>query len=125
MVTQIEKKSKKASSKKVVVVARVFIKVTGYVCYIVRSSKGDATYCTTLNSQGKATGCTCPAHKPCYHMTQLEALESERQPRQEAPQLVTIDQAMAEAQQAMSGEYDLCIGCQRRIKAGQSYCPRC
>ncbi len=51
--------------------------LTGVVCYLIRSSNGHDEYCTTVVN-GKATGCTCPAHKPCYHMQQLEAKEAER-----------------------------------------------
>lgn len=49
----------------------------GYVVYTVLSSNGVDTYHTTLVN-GHATGCTCPATKPCYHMTQLEQNEKER-----------------------------------------------
>lgn len=50
----------------------------GTVSYLVRSSNGKSTYCCTLIN-GKASGCSCPSRKPCYHMTQLEAKEQERQ----------------------------------------------
>ncbi len=69
-------KSQKAQ-KVVNVIARYFMKRNGHVVYAVRSSNGVDTYCTTIIN-GKATGCTCPATKPCYHMIQLEAKEAAR-----------------------------------------------
>ena len=54
-------------------------KLNGIVTYCVRSSNGKDFYYTTLIN-GKASGCGCPAYKPCYHMTQLEALEAARKP---------------------------------------------
>lgn len=76
--------SRKASTKVVHILARYQLKASGHVVYEVRSSKGDATYCTTIIN-GKATGCTCESRKPCYHMVQLEAREAQRrvQPSQE------------------------------------------
>ena len=52
-------------------------KPNGRISYLVRSSNGEDTYCTTL-IDGKASGCSCPSKKPCYHMTQLEAKEAAR-----------------------------------------------
>jgi len=52
-------------------------KFNGMVTYAVRSSNGEVIYCTTL-VDGKATGCSCPAHSKCYHKTQLEAIELKR-----------------------------------------------
>ena len=70
--------SKKNQTPKTVnIVARYFIKRNGAVVYQVRSSNGQDTYTTTLIN-GHATGCSCPAVKPCYHMTQLEQREQER-----------------------------------------------
>ena len=63
--------------KTVSVIARYQLKRNGHVVYTVRSSNGQDTYNTTLVN-GKATGCSCPATKPCYHMTQLEQREAER-----------------------------------------------
>ena len=54
-------------------------KPNGRISYLVRSSNGKDTYCTTL-IDGKASGCSCPSKKPCYHMTQLEAKEAARTP---------------------------------------------
>ena len=67
------------TQKVVQVIARYYIKRNGHVVYTVRSSDGLNTYTTTLVN-GKATGCTCPSRKPCYHGTQLEALEAARVP---------------------------------------------
>lgn len=75
MVQQASKNRK--PQKTVKVIARYFIKATGAIVYKVQSSKGNETYCTTIIN-GRATGCTCPALKPCYHMTQLEQREQER-----------------------------------------------
>jgi hypothetical protein len=54
-------------------------KLNGIVSYAVRSSNGKDIYCTTF-IEGKASGCSCPARKPCYHMVQLEAREALRRP---------------------------------------------
>lgn len=48
------------------------------VVYLVRSSNGVDQYQTSLFN-GKATGCTCPSKKPCYHMKGAEAREAARQ----------------------------------------------
>lgn len=71
--------SRKATVTKIVqIIARVEFKSDSRkVVYLVRSSKGDATYQTTL-FDGRATSCTCPAMKPCYHMVQLERSEQAR-----------------------------------------------
>src|SRR2546429_3021182 len=39
-------------------------------------------YTTLFRSliDGKASGCSCPSKKPCYHMTQLEEREAARKP---------------------------------------------
>ena len=69
-------KSRKAT-KTVHIVARVTFKAEerkAYTCYIVRSSNGVDTYTVTLVN-GTATGCDCPARKPCYHMTGCESAE--------------------------------------------------
>ena len=66
-----------ASSKQIQIIARYTNKQTGMVSYLVRSSDGKSTYCTTL-IDGIASGCSCPAKSSCYHKTQLEAKESER-----------------------------------------------
>lgn len=63
--------------KQVKIIARCQFKKNGIVLYKVQSSNGHDTYHTTIVN-GKATGCTCPATKPCYHMTQLQQIEAER-----------------------------------------------
>jgi len=65
------------ATKTVTVLARYQFKSSGHVVYNVRSSNGVDTYCTTIIN-GKATGCTCPSHKPCYHMTGCEQVEAAR-----------------------------------------------
>lgn len=72
--TQTAKTSKNVKTQ---IVARYFIKRNGHIVYAVRSSNGKDLYHTTIIN-GKATGCTCPSYKPCYHMTQLEEIEAER-----------------------------------------------
>src|SRR6476646_4774481 len=54
-------------------------KLNGTVTYLVRSSNGKSTYCTTL-VDGKASGCSCPSRSKngCYHKRQLESLELAR-----------------------------------------------
>ncbi|SRR5260370_41014229 len=52
-------------------------KLNGKVTYCIRSSNGSDFYYTTL-VDGKASGCSCPAHSKCYHKTQLEAIEVKR-----------------------------------------------
>lgn len=68
------------ATKQVQIIARYHIKKNGYVCYRVLSSNGKDQYCTTLNAQGKATGCSCPCTSPkgCYHMNQLQVIEQQR-----------------------------------------------
>lgn len=74
----IKQASKSRKSQKVVkVLLRYFIKATGAVVYKVQASNGVDTYCTTI-VRGKATGCTCPAFKPCKHMNHCEQLEQDR-----------------------------------------------
>lgn len=51
--------------------------LNGIVTYCVKSSNGKDFYYTTLVN-GKASGCSCPSKKPCYHLKQLEILESAR-----------------------------------------------
>lgn len=53
------------------------------VAYRVRSSDGTAEY-TCYLFDGKATSCDCPARKPCYHMSQLEAHEAATRETHEA-----------------------------------------
>lgn len=70
-----------ATTKEVLVLARYAHKtngkLNGTVSYLVRSSNGKDTYCMTL-IEGKASGCSCPSRKPCYHMKGLENKESAR-----------------------------------------------
>jgi hypothetical protein len=70
-----------SSSKEVQITARYAHKTNkkfnGLVTYAVLSSDGTTLYCTTLVN-GKASGCSCPSHKPCYHMKGLEAKEAAR-----------------------------------------------
>lgn len=69
---------KAIAQKTVTIIARIqFKNDSRKVCYLVRSSSGKDTYTTCLFN-GKATSCTCPARKPCYHMTQLETIEAAR-----------------------------------------------
>lgn len=66
------------ATKTVQVIARIQFKDDARkVVYKVRASNGRDTY-ETYFYDGRATSCTCPAHKPCYHMVQLEEKEAER-----------------------------------------------
>jgi hypothetical protein len=47
------------------------------VIYLARSSNGVDQHETTL-FDGKATSCSCPSKKPCYHMKAAEAREEAR-----------------------------------------------
>ena len=89
-------KTQQQAAKQVKIIARIAYKRNPKaVKYIVRSSNGVDQYETTIYN-GKATGCTCPATKPCYHMNQLEAKE---QQRSEATQAVAqAEQIVADAQ---------------------------
>lgn len=134
------KTRKPKQTKKVVVIARYFIKRNGHVCYLVRSSNGKDTYCTTI-IDGHATGCTCPAIKPCYHMTQLEQIERERMVKVPVEQvlndaheeIVQMDRdcdpnayaVLAEVKTVSVQDWDYCEGCQCRVKKGQRRCPNC
>lgn len=70
--------TKTRKQKTVHVIARIAFKNnSSIVTYLVRSSDGANVYTTTLYN-GKASGCDCPAHKPCYHMTGCETLEAKR-----------------------------------------------
>lgn len=70
-----------SSSKEVQITARYAHKtngkLNGLVTYAVLSSDGTTLYCTTL-IKGKASGCSCPSYKPCYHMKGLEQKEAAR-----------------------------------------------
>ena len=89
------------ATKTVQIIARVQFKADARkVVYLVRASNGVDQYETYMFA-GKATSCTCPAHKPCYHMTQLEAKEAERQPR---PFTVSALHELAEAVAAEAEE---------------------
>ena len=65
------------ATRTVQIIARIQFKADSRkVVYLVRGSKGEQ-YETCL-FDGKATSCTCESRKPCYHMTQLEQKEAER-----------------------------------------------
>lgn len=77
-------KVRKSSTKVVQVIARIEFKSDSRkVVYKVRSSDGSSVYETCLFN-GHAMSCTCPARKPCYHETQLEQIEAERQAQERA-----------------------------------------
>lgn len=68
----------KPTTKTVHIIARVQFKQTGYITYKVRSSKGNAQYTVTVSPEGDVKSCDCPANKPCYHMTGIQAIEDAR-----------------------------------------------
>lgn len=47
-----------------------------YITYTALSSDGHTEYIVTLNAQGKAVGCTCPATVPCKHRAAAEFEEA-------------------------------------------------
>lgn len=71
------------TTKQVTIIARYAHKTNGQlngtVTYLVKSSDGKSTYCTTIVN-GEASGCSCPSRskKGCYHKHQLQALEVAR-----------------------------------------------
>ncbi|MEO6891210.1 MAG: hypothetical protein ABI324_19670 [Ktedonobacteraceae bacterium] len=91
------------NTKIVNIIARYFVKKTGFVVYAVRSSDGTSVYYTTLDTRGHATGCTCPARKPCKHMHQMEAREQARREVAAPVAEVTtpVEEVLAAAQSAM------------------------
>jgi hypothetical protein len=92
------------TAKLVQVIARYTIKRNGHVVYLVRSSSGKEQYTTTLVN-GKATGCSCPAHGRCYHRTQLEQREQERIAQAET-EAANKARAMAQAREARLAQID-------------------
>jgi hypothetical protein len=62
------------------------------VVYQVGSSDGSKTYYTYFFGD-RATSCTCPASKPCYHMEQLEAYEVKRTAFLQASKAVKAEDA--------------------------------
>lgn len=79
--------------KQVKIIARYEIHRNGHVVYQVRSTSGQDIYNVTLVND-KATGCSCPAYKPCYHMTQLEAREAARRDQKRAAYDASFDPCM-------------------------------
>lgn len=81
-------------AKQVQVIARYQLKRNGHVVYLLRSSNGQDTYTTTLIN-GRATGCSCPSTKGCYHRTGCEALEAKRRVQAQAEAVAQAAQAAA------------------------------
>lgn len=57
-------------------------RLTGTICYRIRSSNGTDTYCVRIEP-GRPTTCNCPArtynrNKPCSHSQHCERLEQDR-----------------------------------------------
>lgn len=97
--------TRKPSAKIVTVIARVTVKRNGHVIYLCRGSHGEQYNTTVIN--GKATGCTCPARKPCKHMDHCQNLEASRVAPQVQPEPVaTIGEAMAQANEQMAAHID-------------------
>jgi hypothetical protein len=66
------------STKQVQVIARIAFKSDARkVVYLVRASNGVDQYQVSLFA-GQVSGCSCVAHKPCYHMKQVQKLEDNR-----------------------------------------------
>jgi hypothetical protein len=129
---------KPATPKTVTVIARYFIRRNGHIVYTFRGSHGEE-YCTTVVN-GRATGCSCPARKPCKHMAHAEAKEQARTTPVEAAAIAgdrTYEQAVSKAYEALGAtknvqtavygscghlvkpgqEHDLCGGCYQRLYA--------
>lgn len=81
----------------------------GLVVYTVKSSRYNKTYYTRLRN-GHAIGCTCPATVKCYHKTQLEQAEQERN---------------NDTMQLVRDEEHTCISCWRRVKEANMLCYAC
>jgi len=58
---------------------RVELKGKEIVVYKVHSSDDSQDYEVTV-FEGKVSGCSCPATKPCYHMRDVQAREDARKP---------------------------------------------
>ncbi len=106
--------------KQVQIIARYFVKKTSFVVYAVRSSDGTSVYYTTLDTRGHATGCTCPARKPCKHMHQMEAREQARReaaaPVAEVIETTPVAEVLAAAQAEMiefASEYEVLAATKR------------
>lgn len=87
----------KQSKKEVTVIARYQFKADPKkVAYLVRASNGKDTY-QVFFFAGKACSCGCPAKKPCYHMTQLEAREAQRNQSSAREQALAAARTASEA----------------------------
>lgn len=75
--TQVNK-----NGKQVIILARIVFKSDNRkVCYISRSSQSDGQYTTCLFA-GRVCSCTCKGYQhnhKCYHATQIQQKEAERQ----------------------------------------------
>lgn len=70
--------TKAKAAKTVSIIARIEFRAdTRKICYLVNSSNGVDQYETCL-FDGKATSCSCPSQRSCYHMQQLEEREAKR-----------------------------------------------
>src|SRR5260221_8042194 len=108
------------TQKQVQIIARITIKKNGIVVYKVRSSNGKDIYQTTFLN-GKATGCTCPATKPCYHMTQLQAREDGRIASQQLLNSILNEDLVPHAEDDLAS----CDTCGRHVKPGFVTCAVC
>ena len=127
-------KSRKAE-KSVQIIARISFKDNpAIVVYLCRSSRCDAQYTTTLYN-GCATGCDCPARKPCYHMTGCEAREAKRNEQLTGAAAVAPvilgemhgDLGAHIEDSIESGEMAIgtCATCPNSVKPGFVFCPWC
>lgn len=86
--------------KEVCVIARYQFKADPRkVVYLVRASNGVDTY-QVFFYNGKACSCGCASRKPCYHMTQLEAREAQRNQSNARGQALAAARAASEAELA-------------------------
>jgi|SRR5579859_5389660 len=88
--------AKQVISKQADIQYRVELKAhRGIVIYKVLAHNGRDVYEVTLVN-GKLNNCSCPARKPCYHMTGVAAKELAYQDRKQAEEQQTMHEFAAE-----------------------------
>jgi hypothetical protein len=98
------------TTKQVTIIARYAHKtngkLNGTVTYLVKSSDGKSTYCTTIVN-GEASGCSCPSRskKGCYHKHQLQALEVARAETPEQKEAREWSEYRAELAKKLAQQY--------------------
>lgn len=81
----------KTATKELTIIARAQFKNNPKAAgYQVLSSNGVDKYEVTVYA-GRVTHCTCPARKPCYHMTGVQEYEDVRQAERRAAFVAEFD----------------------------------